>query len=90
MLREKWILAKNGYEIIDRCQTELFEVQAEIQSYAALFTCLGSCEMDESDLYGVGIAMKRIARRLEKSNDRLAQAINVAEVRHRSEQIAQS
>lgn len=72
ILGKQWRLAPGGRDAIDRCQRRIMEIQYETQGLAALFRNMRSCKLNDEELYGVGIALERISRRLSKTFKKLS------------------
>lgn len=64
-------LAPGGHRLIDQCQRTLRGLQAETRGYSSLFKNLSRCELEEGDLYGVGLSLERVSRKLGEIADRL-------------------
>lgn len=60
---------------LDRCQLRIWETQKELESYSVLFSALSRGEFSGESLYGVGIHLKRMSRRLDKVNNTLRKLI---------------
>ncbi len=59
---------------LDDCQAELWELQEEIRSLSFLFRYLGPCELNQEQLYGTGVTLERIQKRLERVTGWIASA----------------
>lgn len=72
LLGNKWVLAPGGRGRLDTCQRRLWNYQNELKSYSTLFQNLGNCEIPGEDLYGFGLALERLSKRLEKISECLS------------------
>ena len=76
ILGTKWILAPGGREIVNRCQVGAWDASLEIRALASLFRNLQSCEVKEDELYGMGLILERIARKLSKISDHMGKVVS--------------
>jgi hypothetical protein len=58
---------RTAKEHVLRTERRLWEMKAELRSYSALLCSLGTgIALEEDDLLGLGLALERVAKRLEK------------------------
>lgn len=62
---------KNPDQKLWDCLGEIWDIRAEILSYATLFKAFQDIEAPQQHFYGVGIALTRISRKLEKINHQI-------------------
>lgn len=60
-------------ETIDKCQTQIWKIRRELESYAVLFKGFNLAEVEGEALYGTALALERMSKKLDKVNDRLSQ-----------------
>lgn len=75
ILGVKWILAPGGKEVVDQCQTEASDLRFEICAFGAFFRNLANYEFSDEELYGIGLTLERVSKRLGEMSDRIAQSI---------------
>lgn len=78
ILGAQWRLAPGGRDLIDRCQTRLSDLHYELHGIGALFKTAQDCELSADELYGIGIVLEKVSRRLSKLSDRLSKVITDA------------
>jgi hypothetical protein len=75
ILGREWILVQGGRNIIDKCQIKIWESQSQLRGVGALLKNMGECELSPDELYGVGVVLERISKRLCKISDKLSTSI---------------
>ena len=64
---------KNPDKKLLNCQCKLWNIRDELLSYATLFKSFKNIEEPEQDFYGVGLALARISKKIDKINDTIDQ-----------------
>ena len=75
ILGDTWFLAPGGHQLLDQSKTALWDLRYEILGLSTLLRGLGPDPgLDPDALYGLGILLARISRRIGKVQDRLERA----------------
>lgn len=75
VLGVKWILAPGGKEIVDQCQTEVSDLRYEVCAIGSLFRNLANYEFTDEELYGIGLVLEKVSKRLGLAFDNLGKSI---------------
>ena len=63
------MIGSNEKKYLDICQVRLWEVRMELESYSELFRNLGGEDFNSERMMGVGIALDRMSKRLDRVNE---------------------
>jgi len=75
LLGDTWSLAAGGHRLIEQSRSGLWDLRHELLGISTLLQSLGpDPELDGGGLYGIGVTLGRISRRLGKIHDRLERA----------------
>ncbi len=75
ILGDKWILAPSGRDVIDQCQQESSDLRYEISALGSLFRNLANHEFSDEELYGMGLILEKVSKRLGAIYDNLEKSL---------------
>jgi hypothetical protein len=76
LIGNEWSLAPNGHEKMTQCQERLLDAHLELNSLGALLCNIGNSELSGDDLFGTGLILRRLSKRISKISDMLSAAIH--------------
>lgn len=70
-MKKQDLSPKKSLEKLDQSQRQLWQLKEELGTYGGLLTNLNQDEIHNDKLFGLGLSLERISKKIGRINDRL-------------------